>query len=422
MLRREWMPLAQLLALPPESSLREDRDGTALFYAQSWALAEMLAFSPDYSARFPALIAALASGAAGGQALPAVYGKSLEAIARDLHGWTGKRVPAPIGLPPAAPGSVAVEVSPVSPFVWRSRMAEVFLAAGDLARAETLYRDLAREAPEDAEIAAALGLIALRQDDREGARRAWKRAIDGHIADATLCYRYAVLAEDAGLPPGEIRAALERAIALQPDFDDARYLLALLEKNAGHQQAALALFRGMRAVAPARAYSYWSALADTLNELGRRTEARAAAATAAQYAGTPDERSRAAQLAWVAESDVAVQFARGADGRPHLVTTRVPHETQDFNPFIEPGDDIRRVQGTFRELDCAATGARIVVNTAEGSLSLAIEDPLRVQMRHAPAELICGPQPAGAAAVTVEYAVGRQGANTAGLVRGMEFR
>ncbi len=419
--RRAWMPLAQLLALPPESPVRADPDGAALFYAQSWALTEMLALSPDYGVGFPALIAALTSGLTGAQALTSVYAKSLDAITRDLHAWCGKRLPAPIPLAAAAPGSVAVEVSPVSPFVWRSRLAEVFLAAGDVARAESLYRDLAREAPENADCRAALGLIALRQGDRDGARREWKRAIDQHVADATLCYRYALLADSAGLPRDEIRTALERAVALQPDFDDARYTLALLEKNSGNYEAALALFRGLRAVASARAYSYWTAMADTLNELGRREEAHAAAVTARRYAATPDEHARAAQLAWVAESDVAVQFASGADGRPQLVTTRVPHQTPDFNPFIEPGDDIRRVQGAFRELVCAGTDARIVVDTAEGSLTLAIPDPLRVQMRNAPPELICGMQPAGAATVTVEYAVAQEAA-TRGIVRGMTFR
>ena len=82
-------------------------------------------------------------------------------------------------------------------------------------------------------------MIALHKGDSAGARRAWKHAIDQGIADANLCYRYAILADQAGLPAGDIRPALERAIALQPDFDDAHYQLALLEKNAGRYEAAL---------------------------------------------------------------------------------------------------------------------------------------------------------------------------------------
>ena len=50
-------------------------------------------------------------------------------------------------------------------------------------------------------------------------------------------------------PAGDIRPALERAVALEPDFDDAHYQLALLEKNAGHYEAAIREFHAMRIVA-----------------------------------------------------------------------------------------------------------------------------------------------------------------------------
>ena len=82
-------------------------------------------------------------------------------------------------------------------------------------------------------------------------------------------------------------------MALQPDFDDAHYQLALLEKNAGHYEAALREFHAMRTVTDARAYAYWLALADAFNELGRRDEALSAARHASEYASTPAERARA---------------------------------------------------------------------------------------------------------------------------------
>ena len=86
------------------------------------------------------------------------------------------------------------------------------------------------------EVLAALGTIALTRGDTGGAVASWKRAVELGVADADLCYRYAVLADGRGLP---VRAALERALALRPDFDDARFKLALLEKNAGHAEAAV---------------------------------------------------------------------------------------------------------------------------------------------------------------------------------------
>jgi hypothetical protein len=97
----------------------------------------------------------------------------------------------------------------------------------------------------------------------------------------------------------------------------------------------------------------------------------------------------------------------------------VPHDAPDFNPFIEPADLIRRVEGKLREISCSET-AKIVVQTETGALTIAIPDPLRVAMRNAPPEFICGLQPL--TAVTVVYAVSdKPEAQTAGVLRGIEF-
>jgi hypothetical protein len=232
-----------------------------------------------------------------------------------------------------------------------------------------------------------------------------------------LCYRYAVLAEQAGSPADEIRPALARAVALRSDFDDARYLLALLEKNSGNYAAAVSNFRAMKTVSQGRAYSYWIAMADALIELGAREEAQAAARHAEEHANSPSDREHAAQLAYVAETDLGVQFARDADGRARMVTTRVPHQAANWNPFIETGDDLRLVQGTLREIDCSGPTTRFVIQAPSGVLKLTVADPTRVQMRHAPSEFVCGLQEP--TIVTVEYAASPKGD---GLVRGMEFK
>ncbi len=106
-----------------------------------------------------------------------------------------------------------MEVSEVPAFDAQLILADLLLATGRLERADTLYRQLARERPESADVSAALGTIALRQGDYDRARQHWKHAIDQGITDAMLCYRYAVLAETAGLPAGDVRPVLERALA-----------------------------------------------------------------------------------------------------------------------------------------------------------------------------------------------------------------
>ncbi len=415
--RYAWMPLSQLL------TLRNDPDDMGLFYAQSWALTEMLAVSPDYASRFQTLLSSIASGTPSAQALSTIYARPLDAIARDLRAWADSRHKLPVlTLPGLSAPAISVKTSTLSPIASDSLIAGLLLAIGDFDRANVAYRHLAQESPHDPNVSAALGAIALHNGETNIALKQWQRAIDNGIEDAALCYRYAMLAEDAGIPANEVRPAFEEAIRLRPDFDDARYSLALLESNAGHYDSAITQLRAMRTVSPGRAYAYWTAMSYALNEAGKRDEAIDAAHHAMQHAATATERANASQLAYVAQTDLAVRFTRDANGREHLETTRVPRNTLDWNPFIEPSDNIRRVEAKLREFTCTsgrATG--IAIETSQGPLTLTIPDPSRVLMRNAPSEFTCGPQPANA--VLVEYAASQKRDGTAdGVLRGMAFR
>lgn len=415
--RGAWIPLERLLqAAGVRASAAEP------FYAQSWILTDMLARSPEYAARFSVLVGTLASGVPGGRALATVYGKSLDAIERDARGWAGQRRAAPIRFAGVdCREDPAVEVSDVSPRAARALMADLLLANGWLNRAEEAYRALAIEDPADADVPAALGAIALRRGNTDGARREWKRAIELGVTDAVLCYRFAVLASGAEVPADEIRPALERALVLRPDLDDARYQLGLLEKNAGHDESALGHLRAMRQVAPERAYAYWIAIADTLIELDRREEARKAANEAMARAETPAELANASTLAYVASTDVTVRLTLDAAGATRMETARVPHGTADWNPFILPEDQIRQASGNLREVDCGGAVMRFLLDTAAGPLALSIPDPSRMQVRNGTGEFTCGAQ--ASTAVKVEYAVTRGGEGKAdGVMRGIEFR
>lgn len=419
--RRSWIPVPELLAVASEDSPRADRERGEMFYAESWLLADMLVSSPRYGAKFQAMLGALRSGKYGADALGSVYGESIEGIDRDMHAWLrGRQGARPIRIAAGAPPAGAFETSELSDAAIRPLLADMLAAAGQLDRAGAMLSDLAREQPRDARILAALGSLALQKGNAEVALQAWKQAVAQGLPDADIAYRYALLADEAGSPREEIRTALERAVALKPDFDDARYKLALLEKNAGNYDAAITQLRAMHSVAPARAYAYWTVMADACNELGRRADALDAAHRAAQHAHTATERALAENLAYVSQTDFAVQFARDADGRAEMITTRVPHQSaQDWNPFVEAGDDVRIARGLLREIECADGRTRLRVDSATGTITLTIADPSRVRMRNAPDELTCGPQTN--VIVEVQYAAPKT-ASTDGLVRGIDYR
>ena len=393
---RTWMPLADVFALTEEAQRNQERSAADLFYAESWALTEMLLLSPKYALGF--------------QQIPASPNLDADAVTKDLHEWIDQAKLPVVQLPAVVTPPVQVEISDVPLATSRLALAQVLLAAGEFDRAEVQFNSL----PDTADRSAAVGSIALHKGDSAGARLLWKKANDQGIADAQLCYNFAILADRAGLVAEDIRPVLERALVVRPDFDDAHYQLALLEKNAGHYEAALVQFQAMRVVPATRAYAYWLALADTFNELGQRDEAQAAAGHANEHASTTAEHARAAQQTYIAQTDPGVQFARDASGKLQLVTTRMPHRQANWNPFIEPGDEIHHVQGTLREIDCGAL-TRIRVEAAGKLLTLVIPDLKHVQVLHSPPDFVCGPQ--AATPVLVDYAQ----TVTQGIVRGIDF-
>jgi len=313
----------------------------------------------------------------------------------------------------------AAEARPVTGFAMQLVLGDLLLTSQQLDRAETLFDRLARQAPDRPEPFGGLGITAMARGRGEDARRWWKRALELGLADGDICYRYAALLDGAGVAGAELRAALERTLELRPDLDGARWRLALLEENEGHDAASLAQLRAMKTVAPGRAHGYWCAVANAELGLGRNDEARQAAAKALELAATAEENERAARIQYSAQTHLDVQFRSDSSGRQEMVTTRVPNDAADWNPFVEPGDDIHRVSGTLQQVDCAAIGIQITVKTASGGLRLAIPDPGRVRILRGPADFTCGAQTP--AHVTVDYAA-KKSEQADGVVRGIEFQ
>jgi hypothetical protein len=114
--KRTWMPLAELMSLSEDSQVRLERDVADLFYAESWALTEMLMLSPKYAPSFPKILASPHLDA--------------EAVTRDLHYWIDQPKLPVIHLPEVVAPPVHVEVSDVSPVAAQSLLAQLLLSAG----------------------------------------------------------------------------------------------------------------------------------------------------------------------------------------------------------------------------------------------------------------------------------------------------
>jgi tetratricopeptide (TPR) repeat protein len=409
-----WIPPAEFFALSLKGPPDPDPAREPLFYSQSWALAEMLIASPAYVQRFPAFIAMLSQGSTSPAAIEGVYRTTPAALFREARERLVRGI-APVAMPPVAePGPVRVEAA--NSFDVRLTLAALRHAASQTELAEAAYRELAAERPGAPDVPAALGLIALERRDPDTAVREWSRAMALGLRDADLCLLFATLADARGLDSPQIRAALERAVAIRPGFDAAHFRLGLMDRNANRPAEALAHFQAMHPPPPDRASRYYASVADVLLELNRRPEAKAAALEAQRFASSDEERRQAHTFAYLADTEMTVEIVAMPDGHREFRTIRVPVNAARRNPFIEADEEARSTEATLRRVDCTDGGTRLVVSIKGGELSLAIADPSRVQIRNGGGvkfEFVCGLQKARP--VLVEYTAGN-------ILRGLELR
>jgi tetratricopeptide (TPR) repeat protein len=409
-----WMPLGDVMSLTDPPASRKDRTG--MFYAESWALTHMLMFSPAYSRHFGALVSD--SAAAGSS----VYKTSPAALERDLRAWIAKSSLPAVKVSPAGLDTVLPVSEPLNGFKLHVALADLQLAIGQVETARRSYLELEAGFPANAEIQAALGRIAIAQGRGPEALERFGRALSLGIHDARLSYEFAVMAQNAGLAEADVVTALERAVALDAGFDDARYLLALAYMNSGRYRAALQHFQALRFVPQRRAYAYFTALAHTQTELGMLDEAKKTAAEAARRARTEEEAEHARDLAWMASSEIVVQMTGDRAGQ----LWRVPSDREtleNWNPFIEPGDRMQREEGVLRDVDCSGNVLRLTVVAGGHPVVIGVSHPERVQLRPAdagPLEFTCGK--ADGRRVMVEYVLSSdKAAGYAGILRGIRF-
>ena len=385
--RHPWLTASELMATSlPALKTREASD---LFYSESWALTDLLVASETYAPRFGNLVKLLNSGLTGPDALTQTYAMPVEAILNDAREWVRSGRSPRVKSNPLLSESVGEETYPLTGSPTQLLMADLLLTSGSYTRAGQIYESVLRESPPD-------------QDPLT--------ALDN--------YRYATLSDLLNHPAERVAQALEKAVALDPSFDKARYKLAQLYSNQSNYAAALVQLQAMHSALPGKIFGYWALLASAMGELGRRDESVAAAELAMRFAGNSAEYASAKRLAYIAQTDLGVGFRRDVDGTLKLETKRIPHGATGINPFVEAEDHLETASGQLREVQCKAdklTG--FIIARPGGLLTLLVTDPTRVLIRNGPSEFSCGVQTD--VAVKVEFALTTTAGS--GVLRGMDF-
>jgi len=235
-------------------------------------------------------------------------------MSADLQRWVREERFEEATLPGVKADTIA-QTSTISENQSTLVMADLLSAMGANDRAQKLVDNLPVGSSSGPEALALMGSLAYQKGDCQSARRYWSAALRAGALDADLCFRYAVLAEAEAGSAGEVRSALERAVQLKSDFDDARYKLALIEFNEGDCRGALAQLQAMGSIRPDQGYNYWVVTTFASLQVGNRKQATKAAEQARDCASTAAERSQALQLLSISKRKGNVQVTRDGSGR-----------------------------------------------------------------------------------------------------------
>lgn len=299
---RSWLNLPTLFAVDRKSSYYRQPDQMKIFYAQSWALCHMLMLSPEYRPKFMTFVAAVSSGKPVAECFQTIYGKTLDQVQADLMSDLNRATPEVEAFDMQLTKMESQPViSPLRSFERDVALASLLAGSAQTAgEAQRMLTRLASEDPGNADVEESLGYLAWQQGDEQATRLHFRRAFEKGSRDAEMLCQYASLVEatDRGdaLEGDSARAALVKALALRPDYIDARLQFALMEFRAGQYDSAFANLTRIKAVKPDQAFCYYSALAYSGYRLGKLDDARFAAISAKDYANSPERQQRCLSL------------------------------------------------------------------------------------------------------------------------------
>lgn len=270
----------------------------AQFYATSWELAHMLLLGSGYRPKFPQFLDQVSGGKPVEQAFADIYRKNLDDVNADLRNYLASNS-ITVSL-----FNERIEEDQLRPEISHPPSLETDLVLADLLsthpptapQAEAQLTKLESELPTSPDIEESLAYLEWRLRHLPEARRHFEAAIAKGSKSAQLFYNYTSFLHEIGSPLGEIVPLLERAIALKPDYADARFRLGMEAARDGQCAVTMEALSPLHNVTSDRAYPVFSAEAFCAWRLGNPAEGRRLAEIAKQFAKTPEQSQRAQDL------------------------------------------------------------------------------------------------------------------------------
>ena len=395
LLGRPWMNFNALFAVDHESPWYNQSDKMQIFYAQSWELTHMLALSPAYKPHFAEFLAAVSGGASTADALRKVYGKSVVDVEKDAGTYLHRTTV------PAALFDVTLKKSDLDPQVASLSQFQTGLALCDLLASRPQTADeahrrllaLEQEDPQNPAVEESLGYLAWQQNNLPEARKHFAAALAHGSQSGRMYYDAANVERMAGGSPQTVLDLMMKAVALRPDDNDSRILLAQLQVQMRLYGQALGTIAPIHNLEPASAFGYYTVSAYCHANLKDLAGARIAVEKAAPFAKTPEQHRQLAEFQEYL--DASDRQPAAADRHLTASSGTIPHRGGE-TPFsnsathlehqvpsqIRTNNELPRVHGTTRSFLCGQHTFRLHVLVGQREMVFAIDDPKDIVVRN----------------------------------------
>ena len=434
---RQLIPFETLLAVDQTSPFYTETDKKNLFYAESWALTHYLLRPGPRRSQFRRFIDALAQGIPADRSFKQAFQTDYATIERELKNYIVQGIYPTEEAPFAQQIGFKVEMktAPLSEAEVQAYLGDLLWRIHRPVDGETFLNRALSIDPGLALAHQLIGTLRLRQNRYAESHRHLRRAIEAGSQDylAHYYYAFAIHREQIGesqyvsdIPDEsarEMRAALEVARRLNPDFADTYKLLAFINLVRGDDlDEAIHLINRAISLAPHR-----EDIAYTLAQIQmRRKDYAAARRTALTLAGggaKSDVHERAnSMLENIAKIEERLAKMKGEgearDDASPQTSTAPPLPGQRFQ-----GDQVR---GLLTRIDCDGAIFTLTVKTESRSFRFRTGrggQPTLVRYTpDVPTEITCGPiNPARPVIVTYRAATPTSVANVDGEPIGVEF-
>lgn len=397
---KKMLPLRTLFQVDHKSPYYNERDKQSIFYAESWALLHYLILGKGGARanQVGAFVEAMGRNVPMEEAFQQTFSMTFETMEKELRDYIkSDRYPIMTGHFERKLGSNAnaeMQVASITEAQAQAYLGDLLLHS-NRADAEAYLKKALSLDPDLAMAHASLGMLRVREGKAAEARESLEKAVAADSQNYLIHYYYAYALSRSGqdstglvygFPPeyvGKMRAALEKAIALRPDFVESVSLLAFVNLVTETR-----LDESIDMLVKARSRA--KGKNDLMFMLAQLYMAKRDYQSAKELIGKINANNSQPELVTRAQSmlrQIAAMEEHEANFRNsrrtsngQVVTTTADLESAELGP-VDPWSHLRealrkpqtgemQTQGTLERVDCDAKGMTFVIKLADRVIKL----------------------------------------------------